>query len=180
MSKCGSESRNLLPTYSHSYFKFVPTLYFTTTWFNLWDQSRTCLFGFLCFNGVCGFLHVYSILVDRMFQVYVFVMFLYVSISRPCFKSRAYFNIKPMFEFKVYCSFYGLLFVSRNSNGLMFLWLYVSMFVSFIISIHSKGIHPKITSSFCSCLCFMYYTFNMCHIFIGCTPYRCFTFQGCL
>ncbi len=51
----------------------------------------------------------------------------------------------------------------------MFLWLYVYVFLCFIISIHSKDIHLKITSSFCKFLCFMYYTFNMCHIFIGCT-----------
>ncbi len=47
-----------------------------------------CLFEFLCFNGVCGFLHVSNILVDFMFQVYVSVMFLYkayVYLSRPCF-----------------------------------------------------------------------------------------------
>ncbi len=45
-----------------------------------------CLSRFLCFNGVCGF-RVYNILVDYMFQVYVFVMFhykVYVFVSTPC------------------------------------------------------------------------------------------------
>jgi len=35
--------------------------------------------------------------------------------------------------------------------------------------IHSKDIHPKITSRFCRYLCFIYYIFNMYHIFIGYT-----------
>ncbi len=104
----------------------------------------------------------------------------HVSISWPCFSVKRMFEFKAMFQFKVSCSFHGLLFVSRSSNVLMFLWLYVSMFLCFIISIHSEDIHPKITSSFCKCLCFMYCTFKMCHIFIGCTSFRFFTFRGCL
>jgi hypothetical protein len=49
----------------------------------------------------------------------------------------------------------------------MALCIYVYVSLCFIISIHSKNIHPKTTSSFCKCLCFMSYIFNMCHIFIG-------------
>ncbi len=85
-----------------------------------------CLFGFVCFNGACGF-HVNNILIDYIFQVCVFIMFLYkayvsgyghVSISMACF------YIESMFYFKVSCSFYNLLifFVS------MALCLCVSMF----------------------------------------------------
>jgi hypothetical protein len=47
-----------------------------------------CFSRFLCFNGVCGFLCVYNILIDRMFQVYVSIKFqykAYVFVSRPCF-----------------------------------------------------------------------------------------------
>jgi len=144
LSKCGSESRNLLPTYSHSYFKFVPTLYFTTTWFNLWDQSRTCLFGFLCFNGVCGFLHVYSILVDRMFQVYVFVMFLYVSISRPCLSSRF------IVHFMVYYLFLGIQMV-LCFYGFMYLCLYLSLFPS-IQKAFIQKLHHLFVVVYVSCI----------------------------
>jgi hypothetical protein len=64
-----------------------------------------CLFGFLCFNGACGF-RVYRILIDCMFQGYVFVMSsykIYVYVSRPfleiwpCFTSWICFYIKVMF-----------------------------------------------------------------------------------
>ncbi len=72
-------------------------------------------------------------------------------------------------------SFHSLLFVSRSLNGLMFQWLYVSMSPCFIISIHSKDIHPQITSSFCRFLC-------LCIILLTCVTFSlvvlfpCFTF----
>ncbi len=87
-----------------------------------------CVFGFLCFNGICGFC-VYSFLVDCMFQFYVFVMFQYkvyvfvlghvsnrgyVFLSRPCFSIHVFvssvcfciesiFQIKGMFQFIISC-----------------------------------------------------------------------------
>jgi len=64
-----------------------------------------CLSRFLCFNGVCGFLRVYNILVDCMFQVYVSIKFqykAYVFASRPCF------NIN-----QVHVSIQGFLFISQ-------------------------------------------------------------------
>ncbi len=45
------------------------------------------------------------------------------------------------------------------------------MFLCFINSIHSKKIHPKIKLSFRRFPCFMYVTFNTCHIFIGSTSF---------
>jgi hypothetical protein len=80
-------------------------------------------------------------------------MFMYqvhVSNSRACLNSR----------FLVHFTIYSL-----------FLWLYVFVYLCFIISIHSKNIHPKITFSFCRFLCFMYYIFNIYHIFIGYTSF---------
>ncbi len=88
MYQCGSESRNLL-SYSHIYIKIIPTLYSTSTWFSLWDQSIMCLFGFLHFNGVCGF-HIYRFLVDFMF----------LSCS----------NIKSMFFCRSHVSHHGICF----------------------------------------------------------------------
>jgi hypothetical protein len=78
----------------------------------------------------------------------------HVFVSRPCF------SIKLLVHFTVYYLFLGVQ---------MALCIYVYVSLCFIISIHSKNIHPKITSSFCRCLCFMSCTFNMCHIFIDCT-----------
>jgi hypothetical protein len=60
-----------------------------------------CVSRFLCFNGACGFLHVYSVLVDYMFQVYVSIMFLYkfyVFVSRPCFQVVGMFLLRPCFS----------------------------------------------------------------------------------
>ncbi len=88
-------------------------------------------------------------------HVQVLGMFLYqghVYVSSPCFNSSAYHNSRFFVHFTIYS---------------LFLWLYVFVYLCFIISIHSKDIHPKITSSFYRFLCFMYYIFNIYHIFIG-------------
>ncbi len=73
LDKCGDREHcpsvevspeNLLLTYFHNYFKYVPTLYSTFAWFNLWDHNIMCLlismfqwalwfpFCFKYFNGV--------------------------------------------------------------------------------------------------------------------------------
>jgi hypothetical protein len=110
-----------------------------------------------------------------MFQV--MGMFLYqghVSVSMACFP------IKGMFMYRVHVSSQGHVLVQRFLSILrsifLFVRLYVYVFLCFIISIHSKDIHPKITSSFCRFLCFMSYIFNMCHIFIVCTSFMFYIF----
>jgi hypothetical protein len=113
-----------------------------------------CFFIFLCFDRVCGFLCVYNILATCFKFMFmscscIKLIFLcqghvsdhgHVSVSRPCF------SLKFLDHFTVYSLFLG-----------------DQMVLCFIISIHSKDIHPKITSSFCKFLCFMYYIFNMSH-----------------
>jgi hypothetical protein len=93
----------------------------------------------------------------------------YVSIPRPCFSIHVFvssicyciesiFQVKGMFNcsFLVYIKVYFLL-----------LGLYVSLSLCFINSIHPKDIHLEIKSSFCRFICFMSYTFIICHIFIN-------------
>jgi hypothetical protein len=86
-----------------------------------------CLFGFLCFNGVCGF-RVFRFLIDYMFQGYV-SMFMcqghfqkygnvsrhgYIFVSRPCFSMhvsissaclciKLIFHVKGMFQLIISC-----------------------------------------------------------------------------
>ncbi len=95
----------------------------------------------------------------------------YVSVSRPCFNihvfvSSVYFCIKSIFQVKgmFNCSF--LVYIKVYS---LLLGLYVSLFLCFMNSIHSKDIHLKIKSYFCKFLCFMSYTFIIYHIFTNFT-----------
>ncbi len=83
--------------------------------------------------------------------------------SSPCFILRECFSSRFLVHFMIYNLF------PRIQMVLCFYWMYIYVSLFFIISIHSKYIHPQITSSFCKFLCFMYYSFNMCLIFIGCT-----------
>jgi len=82
----------------------------------------------------------------------------HVSVSRPCFNINQ-IHVIVQGHVSIQSFFYHFIVYS--------LFLGVQMVLCIIISIHSKDIHPKITSSFCKFLCFMYYIFNMCHIFIG-------------
>jgi len=92
---------------------------------------------------------------------------------RPCFKLQACFYIKAMFQYQWHVFISSPCFRSRAcfiSTFLIYFMVYY-LFLCFIISIHSKDIHPKITSSFCKFLCFISYDFNMCHIFISCISF---------
>jgi len=98
-----------------------------------------------------------------MFQVYVYVMFVYktyIFVSRPCFRSWACFHIKAMFQYQS-----SPCFSSKFLDHFIVYSLFLrdQMVLCFIISIHSKDVHPKITSAFCKFLCFMYYIFNVSH-----------------
>jgi hypothetical protein len=42
-----------------------------------------CLSGFLCFNGVCGFLHVYNILIATCFK-FTFLLSSYIKPMFSC------------------------------------------------------------------------------------------------
>jgi hypothetical protein len=96
---------------------------------------------------------------------------IYVSMSRPCFSihvfvSSVYFYIKSIFQVKGMFNSSFLVYIKVYS---LLLGLYVSLSLCFMNSIHSKDIHLKIKSSFCKFLCFMSYTFIICHIFINFT-----------
>jgi hypothetical protein len=57
------------------------------------------VFGFLCFNGICGFC-VYSFLIHCVFQFYFFVMFqykVYVFVLGHVLGRWICFSIKAMF-----------------------------------------------------------------------------------
>jgi hypothetical protein len=118
-----------------------------------------CLSRFLCFNQVCGFLHIYSILVDCMFQVDVFIsiMFLhqaYVLVRRPCLcvkpmiQFKAMFNSRFLVHFTVYFLFLGV------QMALCF-YVYVSLFPSI-----QKLFIQKLLSLFASVYvsCFVLFT----------------------
>jgi len=110
-----------------------------------------CFFIFLCFNRVCGFLCVYNILVNYMFQVYVYVMFMYkayIFVSRPCFSS------KFLDHFIVYSLFLG------DQMVLCFI-IFPSIQKTFI-----QKLHHLFASFYVSCIIFL-----TCHIFIGCISF---------
>jgi len=121
-------------------------------------------------SSVCGF-YVYSILVNCMFQVYVYVLFLYKSyvfVSRPCFKSMAMFKlwacfyIKGMSMYQVHVSIQGhvlvqgFLFILRSIlcfYGFMFLFFYVSLFPS-IQKPFIQKLHRLFVGVYVSCIIF--------------------------
>jgi hypothetical protein len=144
-----------------------------------------CFPRFLCFNGVRGFLHVYSILVNCIFQVYVSIMFLYqayVYVSRACFKwwaclcikvmfqyqsskcfsSRAYFSSRFLVHFMFYYLFIGVQMV-LCFYGSMLMCFYVSLFPS-IQKTFIQKLHGLFASFYVSCIIFL-----MCQIFIAYT-----------
>jgi len=160
-----------------------------------------CLFGFLCFNGNCGF-HVYRFLIDCIFQGYVSIMFLYkvyVYVSRPfskvwpCFTSWICFYIKVMFQYP--CLYIKCLFmywvdiscqrdvsVDRFLSILRFIiyfegYVFLCLYVSLIPSIQKTFIQ-KLNSFFASfhascLLCLTFVTFSFYLLLL------CFTFLGC-
>jgi hypothetical protein len=153
-----------------------------------------CFLGFLCFNGVRGFLHVYSILVNCIFQVYVSVMFLYqayVYVSRPCFRwwaclcikamfqyqssqcfsSRAYFSSRFLVHFMVYYLFIGVQMV-LYFYGSMLMCFYVSLFPS-IQKTFIQKLHCLFAGFYVSCIIFLICVKFSLVIFL-----LCFTFLG--
>jgi hypothetical protein len=133
-----------------------------------------CFYKFICFNRVCGFLRVYNILVNCMFQVYVFVMFVYkayIFVSRPCFRSWACFCIKAMFQYQSSPCFSSK-FLDHFTVYSLFLKVqrvlcfYVFMFYYF----HPFKRHSS-KNYIIFLQVFMYYIFNMCHIFINCISF---------
>jgi len=153
LSWCGSESQNLLPSYSHNYPKFVPTLYSTFAWFSLWDQSIMRLSRFLCFNGFCGF-YVFSFLGDSIFKLmfqidYIFQVpcLCHVPFKSLCFASGHVLKVWPCLRSWDMFLYQGHVLVS------MFLYqVLVSIHVSIHVLVH--------------CFLFRFYSFFLRYMFL--------------